>query len=187
MGRHGEITAQIGELLSRNLRGRGYTVHYDHGVSGEDVGTIVSWFEGEAGYRRESELSQLDIAVVDAHTKTIALLLDLEEQGDRSKTFLGDLFGSLLGDGIWFAGSPAPAVDQHTTLFVVGVSRSGHNPRNEYIEEKVNAARRSLGTRNAKIGRALIWTFTSKEELEERLPAEVERLIQSREAELMQA
>ncbi len=186
MKRHGEITAQMGELLARSLKGRGYVVHYDHGVTGEDVGTIVSWFEGKEGDGRESGLSQLDIVILDERTKKAVLLMEIEETSDRPKAILGDLFATLLGDGIRFSGYTDIEVDQHTILLVVTTSRFGRDAVDEYIEEKVNAVKAGLETRNSQIGEAFIWAFANSEELEERLPSEVEQLIATREAQLAQ-
>ncbi len=182
MKRHGELTAQIGELLSRGLKGRGYAVHYEPGVSVEDAATIVSWYQGKDEYCRECELSQLDMAVIDERAHKTVLLIEIEEANDRPKTFLGDLFAALLGDGIRFAGSMELAVDEQTGLLIVGVSRFPYEARNQYIEEKVNAAKANLGTGNARIGRVLIRTFSSEEELKERLLSEVEGLLREREA-----
>ncbi len=186
MKRHGEMTAQMGQLLARSLKPRGYVVHYDHGVTGEDVGTIVSWFEGKEGYGRDSELSQLDIVILDERTKKAVLLIEIEETSDRPKAILGDVFAALLGDGIRFGGYSDIAVDEHTILLVVAISRFGRDAVDEYIEEKVNTVKAALETRNSQVAEALIWKFANSEDLGERLPGEVERLIVAREAELAQ-
>lgn len=181
MKRHGELTAQLGELLAHRFSGRGYEVLYDHGLTGENVGTIVSWFERADGFSREAELSQLDIAIVDVHTQSAVLLMELEETNDRPKTFLGDLFGTLMGDGIRFAGSKELVVDEHTTLLVAGVSRFDHHLRAAYLCDKVYAVKPALSSGNAQIGAIHIQTFADDERLVEKLAGAVEALILKRE------
>jgi hypothetical protein len=181
-----ELTAQIGEHLLQDLTGRGYEVHYDHDVLDGDAGTIVSWFEGENGYGRESELSQLDLAVVEEGTRRAVLLIEIEEASDPPKALLGDLYGVLLGDEIHVKGHPAVSVDAYTTLLVASVSAIHHRCRDEYLEEKVNAAKAGLGMGNARLGQVLIWSYRTLQEMGQQLPGDVGSLISAREAEMAQ-
>ena len=96
LSKHGEITAQIGS----RLKYEGYDIFYDHGTSGKYVGKIVSTLK--KAYGREDELSQLDIAIVKEDSDEIAILVEIEETSDRPKTLLGDIFGVLLGEHIFF-------------------------------------------------------------------------------------
>ncbi len=96
MSKHGELTAEIGAKLTFD----GYDIFYDHGTSSENVGKIVSTLKKE--YGRDDELSQLDIAVVEQDSDKAVLLVEIEETSDRPKTFLGDIFGVLFGNHIYF-------------------------------------------------------------------------------------
>src|SRR3990172_5294661 len=114
----GELTPNAAERLSGYCDAKGYDVLYDHGPKKANVGTIVSWF-GEQ-YNREAELSQVDIAVVEKSSHKAIALIEIEETSDSPKTILGDVFGVLLGEHIWFGGKQELSVDEHTTLIVIG-------------------------------------------------------------------
>ena len=88
---HGKMTSILGKALSEHYSLKGYDVLYDHGIKSENVGKIVSWFGGQ--YNRESELGQLDVAVLEKDSNKVIALIEIEETNDRPKTLLGDIFG----------------------------------------------------------------------------------------------
>src|SRR5271157_4911215 len=98
----GQITVKVAETLCGYYESKGYDVLYDHDSTKENVGKIVSWFGDK--YGRESELSQLDIAIIEKGSDKALALIEIEETNDTPKTFTGDLFGVLLGDYISFRG-----------------------------------------------------------------------------------
>lgn len=168
MKSHGELTATMALKLSRDWEERGYKVLYDHGPSNENVGKIVSAIEKE--YRREDELSQLDIAIVKQGSNQVAALVEIEETTDKPKTLFGDIFGVLFGEYICFKRKELHVGD-FTTLIVVGVNKTKHEDRNAYILDQVNRVKTSLGTQNAKIGKVVIKTYADEGELIALLPS----------------
>ena len=170
MSKHGDITAGIG----KNLKIDGYKVFYDHGVSGKNVGKIVSTLEKD--YDRGDELSQLDIAIVEQNSDRVVALVEIEETSDRPKTLLGNIFGVLFGKYVCFKGKELQVGD-FTTFFVVGVSKTNHTDRNKHILDHLNRARPKLGTGNADIGKVLIKIFADKSELIDQLPFVLDRAI----------
>jgi len=167
MKSHGELTVKIALKISQILDKNEYKVHYDHGTSGENVGKIVSTIEKE--YSRGNELSQLDIAIVKQGSDQVAVLVEIEETTDKPKTFLGDIFGVLFGDYICFKRKVLDIGDS-STLIVVGVNKTYHKDRNEYILDQVNRVKARLGTQNAKIRKVEIMTYTDEGELLAKLP-----------------
>jgi hypothetical protein len=163
MSMHGEITAEIG----KGLKFEGYDIFYDHGTFSKNVGKIVSALVKD--YEREDELSQLDIAIVEQNSDKVVVLVEIEETSDRPKIFLGDIFGVLFGEYIFFKGNSLKVGD-FTTLIVVGVSKTNHKERNQYIQDQVNKVKASLDTLNSKIGKVVIKTYVDEEELETLLP-----------------
>jgi len=164
VSKHGELTAEIGEKLKFD----GFDVFYDHGPSGENVGKIVSTLKND--YGREDELSQLDIAVVEQDSDKAVLLVEIEETSDRPKIFLGDIFGVLFGNHVYFKKREL-RVGNFTTLLVVGISKNEHTARNEHIEKYANKIKGSLGTSNSEIGKIVIKIYRDEEDMLEKLPA----------------
>jgi len=170
MSKHGEPTA----LLGKGLKIEGYDVFYDHDIPGDHVGNIVSTF-GEA-YGREEALSQLDIAIVRQGSRKTIVLCEIEETSDRPKTLLGDIFGVLFGEHVFFKRKELEIGD-FTTLIVAGVSRSEHTKRNQHIQESANKIKTGLGTRNASVGKIVIETYESASELLSKLPLLLESAV----------
>jgi hypothetical protein len=164
---HGELTVKMALKLSVYWEERGYKVLYDHGPSNES-GTIVSTIKKE--YHREDELSQLDIAIVKQGSNQVAALVEIEETTDNPKTFIGDVFGVLLGEYIFFKRQELH-IGVFTTLIVVGVNKTNHKDRNAYISDQVNRIKTSLGTQNAKIGKVVIKTYIDEMELIAQMPS----------------
>ena len=171
----GELTAWIAEKISTDWEDRGYDVLYDHGKKGgnKNVGTIVSWFGDE--YNRESELSQADIAIVKKNSHNIFALIEIEETTDTPKTFLGDVFGILLGEHIVFSGKQKLSVDENTTLIVLGQSNICHQDRNKHIQNNAMKVKSSLSTANAAIGKVIVDSFADADELSVLLPSVLDR------------
>ena len=164
MSIHGEITAEIG----RNLKFEGYDIFYDHGTFSKNVGKIVSALVKD--FEREDELSQLDIAIVEQNSDKVVALIEIEETSDRPKLILGDIFGVLFGEHIFFKGI-ALRVGDFTTLVVAGVSKTNHKERNQYIQDQIIKVKASLDTLNSKIGKVVIKTYTDEKELGALLPS----------------
>jgi hypothetical protein len=152
----GELTAQIAETIKADWEKRGYDVYYDHKKKQEhkNVGKIVSALK--MAYGRDDELSQLDITVVEQGSAKAVLLVGIEENSDRPKTLLGDIFGVLFGKLVSFNKEPLKVGD-YTTLVVAGISKSKekHEDRKKKIEELANRAKGSLGTGMQRSGRWL--------------------------------
>ena len=169
----GELTVELAEKITPYWNDRGYKVFYDHGPSSENVGQIVSTLNKE--YHNGDEFSHVDIAIVKEDSNHIAILVEIEEKTDNPKTFLGDIFGVLFGEYIFFKRT-ALFIKANTTLVVVGVNRTNHNVRNKGIQDQLNRAKTRLGTRNARIGKVVVRTFADKDKLSEQLPSLLESL-----------
>jgi hypothetical protein len=160
---HGKMTVKAAETLFGYYDAKGYAVLYDHDSTKENVGKIVSWFGDQ--YNRESELSQLDIAIVKKDSDKAIALVEIEETNDTPKTFMGDLFGVFLGDHISFREERNILVGKYTTLIVLGKSKTMHKKRNEYLREKGMKVKSSLTTANSVIGKIVIDTFADEKGL----------------------
>ena len=95
---HGELTAEIGQSLNFD----NYEVLFDHGISGENIGKIVSYF-GDKN-QRGTQLSYLDIALVKKSSNKVVALIEIEEKANRPKTIIADIFGFLMGEKLTFHG-----------------------------------------------------------------------------------
>ena len=171
---HGQLTAKIAEEITPYWKKMGYDVLSDHGISSENVGKIVSVIKKP--YHKEDELSQLDIAIVKQGSNQVAVLIEIEETTDKPKTYLGDIFGVLLGEYICFKRKEIK-VGYFTTLIVIGINKTNHETRNNYIRDKATRVKTNLGTQNAKIGNILIKTYTDGGELVTQLPSVLDEAI----------
>ena len=169
--KHGPLTAEIGQILSKVLQGK-YEVFYDHGdpSKNKNVGKIVSAIEKD--FNRGDELSQLDIAIVKKSSNNkVSALIEIEETTDNPKTFLGDIFGLLMGNYILFGKKhDLFLVDEQTNLFVVGINKVDHKKHNDHIIEQVSHIKSKLSTNNAKTGKITIKTFSDDKNLLEKFP-----------------
>lgn len=159
---HGQITVKAAATLLGYYEKR-YDVFYDHDSTKVIVGKIVSWFGDK--YNRESELSQLDIAIIEKGSDKALALIEIEETNDTPKTFMGDVLGVLLGDHISFRGERKFSVGEYTTLIVLGKSKVMHKKRNEYLREQGMKIKSSLSTANSAIGNIVIDTFADEKGL----------------------
>lgn len=157
---HGQMTVRAAETLFGYYDVKGYDVLYDHSSTKVNVGKIVSWFGDK--YGRESELSQIDIAIVEKGSDKVLALMEIEETNDAPKTFMGDLLGVFLGDHISFRGERELLVGEHTTLIVLGKSKVMHNKRNEYLREQGMKIKSNLSSANSAIGNIVIDTFADE-------------------------
>ncbi len=155
---HGQLTAEIGN----SLKFENCDVFYDHGVSGKSVGKIVSYFSDKM--ERGSQLSYLDIAIVRKNTNEAIALIEIEETANRPKTIIADIFAFLMGEKVAFQGRELE-VGNKTILIVLGFSKVPHLKHNQYILEKVEKARSALDTKNSKIRKVLIETYSDKDNL----------------------
>jgi hypothetical protein len=171
MKAHGELTAWIASKISDDWKKRGYDVLYDHGTKNNDanIGKIVSWIGDK--YIRESELGQLDIAIVKESSGQIFALLEIEETADRPKTFLGDVFSMLMGEHITFGGKRELTVDKGTTLIIIGQSKVRHQERNKHLQNETMRVKFHLSTANSVVGNIVIDTFTDEDGLSALVPS----------------
>lgn len=170
MGKQGALTAAIGSQLTL----KNFDVYYDHGTASENVGKIVSTLK--PAYGKDDELSQVDIAIVEQDTEKVAALVEIEETSDRPKVLLGDIFGVLLGNHIFFKRRELQVGD-NTTLIVIGVSKTQHLERNKHIQDYVNKIKHSLGTQNSNVGKVVIKIFQDDKKVLAKLPALLEKIV----------
>lgn len=149
---HGKLTVEIAQHLQDFLKDKGYAVLYDHGdSSNKNVGTIVSWYGDGKKPERETELSQLDLAIIEIGSSKVVALIEIEETNERPKTLLGDIFCTLVGDQINFR-DESLLVGRWTTLLIVGFSKEPHVKRNQHILAKVERIKPALSSKNSSIG-----------------------------------
>jgi hypothetical protein len=171
MSKHGELTAELGE----NLKLEGYDIFYDHGEPSPSVGKIVSSIDKAPAMGEE--LSQLDIAIIEKTTNKAVALIEIEETTDTPKTFLGDIFGILMGKSISFKGNSGGwKIGNWTTLIIIGKGKN-HEKRNEYIRKMALKAKSTLGTENSQIGNIVIKTFSDGEKLPALLLSVLDRVL----------
>ena len=156
---HGQLTAEIGN----SLKPENCDIFYDHGVSGKSVGKIVSYFSDKK--ERGTQLSYLDIAIVRKNTNEAIALIEIEETANRPKTIIADIFAFLMGEKIVFRDKELE-VGNKTILIVVGFSKVPHPKHNQYILEKVEKAKSALDTKNSKIRKVLIETYSDRDNLQ---------------------
>ena len=171
MATHGQLTAAMGKSLELWLVPLGYKILYDHGDKEKsNVGNIVCWFGDDPRPKRETELTQLDIAVVKrvfGRPQTVALI-EIEESDDRPKTLLGDLFGILLADHVAFRGEEL-GVDARTELILIARGPEAHEPRMERLLAKVRECRGRMVGGGGAIGHIAGELFNEERQLEETL------------------
>jgi hypothetical protein len=168
MKSRGQLTAKMAREISPYWEKRGYFVLYDHDPSSKNVGKIVSSF-GKRPYGQSTQLSHIDIAIVEKSSDRVFALIEIEETTDKPKSLLGDVFGILMGEYISFGKERPLSVDEHTALFVSGKSKVSHKERIDYILDKVKRFSSNLGTRNSKIEKIDMKTFFTEHELKELL------------------
>lgn len=167
---HGELTAEIG----KSLKFEDYDVYYDHGTSSENVGRIISYFGSKNA--QGTQLSYLDIAIVEKNSNKVFALIEIEETSDKPKTLLGDIFGVLLGEHITFQGKSLD-VGEWTTLIIFGFANMLHHERRQYILEKVEKIKAAMDSGNSKIGQVVIEDFSDGKSLLESIPAMLDKLL----------
>jgi len=169
MAKPGSLT--VGVAKSLNLEG--HDVFYDHGdPANPNVGKIVSSIENAPAMGEE--LSQLDIAIIERATKSALALIEIEETADNPKTFLGDLFGILMGNSISFDDNSSNwKIGNWTTLIILGKGKN-HERRVDYIRAMALKAKSALETENSKIGHIVIGTFSEIESLKTMVREQIE-------------
>lgn len=174
---HGRLTSEVAITLSQELASRGFDVLFDHAVRGtvppQNLGKIASWFGPE--YRSFAQLGFLDIAVVSKKSEKAIVLVEIEETMDQPKVLLGDIFATLLGDGVKFQGKRDLHVGPWTTLVILGRSKlQSHRVRADFLSEQATQIKATLSTPNASIGQIVIDLFRDESDLLHKL----RRLIQ---------
>ena len=169
----GQLTTKMAREISPYWEKRGCYVLYDHDPSSHSAGKIVSSF-GEQPPRRSTQLSHIDIALVEKNSERIFALIEIEETTDKPKTLLGDVFGILLGEHLSFGKDHPLLVDENTALFVFGKSKFSHEERIAYVLDKVIRFSSNLGTGNSKIKKIDLKTFSTEGELKKLLTDHIE-------------
>ena len=175
-GSRGQLTGRMAREITPYWEEHGYSVLYDHDPSSENVGKIVSSF-GEQPYSRRTQLSHVDIAIVEKISDRVFALIEIEETTDKPKTFLGDVFGVLMGDYISFGRKRPLSVDEHTSLFVFVKSKVSRRERNKHLHEKVMKIKSMLSTGNSVIGWVDIKPFRDEKGLSVLLPFVLDRAL----------
>ncbi len=172
----GVLTTRLAAWLRSAYECKGFRILSDHGKKSADVGNIVSSM-GKPGFG--SELSQLDIAIVEpANPLRAIVLIEIEETNDKPKTLLGDAFATLIGDHVSFRGD-CLEIGERTTLLVLAHATEDHTKRNEFLRDGIEAARPGLRTGNKNIGKIFIESFADEKQLKERALARIDEAISS--------
>lgn len=173
---HGRLTVETAKHLQNSIKDKGYDVLYDHGdSSNKNVGTIVSWYGDGKKPEQGTELSQVDLAIVEQRSNKVIALIEIEETNDRPKTLLGDIFGTLMGDQVNFR-DKSLVVGRWTTLLIVGFSKAPNVKRYQHILAKVERTKSALGSRNSSIGKVIIKTFSDEAKLSTLLLYELDKM-----------
>jgi len=168
MSSHGALTAKIGDFLGISLNPNGYDVFHDHGKQKANVGKIVSWFGDAERPQRTTELSQLDIAIIERKSGHVVLLAEIEETNDTPKGLIADAYATLMADKVTFRRKPLD-VGVWTTLLILGKGPRRNERRNMHLSDLVEAGRYGLATGNAAIGHVIIESFDGEADLRVRL------------------
>ena len=169
----GQLTTKMARAISQYWEPRGYYVLYDHDPSSNNVGKIVSSFGGQPP-RRSTQLSHVDIALIEKSSGRVFALIEVEEMTDKPKVLLGDVFGILMGEHLSFGKDHPLLVDENTALFVFGKSKFSHAERISYVLDQVKRLSSNLETGNSKIKKIDIKTFSTDGELQELLTDNIE-------------
>ena len=175
-GSRGQLTGRMAREITPYWEEHGYSVLYDHDPSSENVTKIVSSF-GEQPYSRRTQLSHVDIAIVEKISDRVFALIEIEETTDKPETFLGDIFGVLMGDYISFGKKRPLSVDEHTSLFVFVKSKVSRRELNKHLHEKVMKIKSMLSTGNSAIGWVDIKPFRDEKGLSVLLPFVLDRAL----------
>ncbi len=179
---HGVRTAWVAQRLQEEFTDRGFDVLHDHGQKGVELddtpGKLRSWFGSKS--TRETALADLDLAVVsrdpnEAKKYKAYVLVEIEETTHKPKIILGDIFATLLGNGITFQGERALDVGNWTTFIVLAHNEhDSHRDRLAYLQEQAIQLKTHLATPNASIGRIILDTFRDETDLEDKLRRYIE-------------
>lgn len=167
----GQLTADVAKRLAEYYDKKGFDVLHDHGPNSKNKGEIVAYF-GERPSRK-TELSQLDMAIVERSSGKICALIEVEETSTRPKTLLGDVFGTLLAEHISFKGTPLD-VCEHASLIVVGKGDESDKALIDYLNQQMELIRSKMGNVKMKFGKVVIDVFTDEKRLEELLVDKVD-------------
>jgi hypothetical protein len=169
---NGVLTAAVAHSLKTEFYEKGFDVFHDHAQDGnespEGLGKIRSWF-GSA-LKSESLLANIDLAIVSRQNGKIYALIEIEETNNKPKVILGDILATLLGSGIAYQGNQDLEVGDWTTFLVmVKDVHKLHHDRLTFLCAQTNLLKKHLNTPNAEIGRIIIDTFSTSDQLEEKL------------------
>jgi len=167
----GQLTAEVAERLAEYYKDNSFDVLHDHGPDPKNMGTIAAYF-GER-LSRKTELSQLDMAIVERSSKKICALIEVEETSARPKTLLGDVFAALLAEHISFKGECLD-VCEHASLIVVGKGDESDKAMIDHLNQQVEAIRSKMRNAEMKFGKVVIKLFTDEDDLEKLLRDEID-------------
>ena len=68
-------------------------------------------------------------------------------------------------------------VGEFTTFIVVGISQPEHHERNQHIQDYANKIKGSLRTDNSRIGKVIVKTYQSENNLLSGLPSDLEKAV----------
>lgn len=177
---NGSLTALIALSLQQECKKQGYVVIHDHGLlevgSPDKPGKLRTWF-GDTP-KRQTLLSDLDIAIVNPDDSIVVALIEIEETTDKPKVILGDILACLLGNGISFKGKHDFQIGEWTTLVVIGHDEhQSHDVRIAFLNEQTNSLKSKLDTLNATIGRIIVDTYADEKQLAEKLDHHIHEAI----------
>lgn len=176
----GALTAQLAFSLQQEYEKQGYVVLHDHSSqetgSPDKLGKLRTWV-GDTP-KRQTLLSDLDIAIVNPDDNIVVALIEIEETTDKPKVILGDILAFLLGNGISFKGKHDFQIGEWTTLVVICHDENqSHDERIAFLNEKTNFLKSKLDTLNASIGRIVVDTYADEKQLVEALDHHIHEAI----------
>jgi len=100
-------------------------------------------------------------------------LIEIEESSASPKTLLGDVFGILLAEHIWFKDKTLEACE-HASLIVVGKGNKSDEAMINHLNQQVESIRSMIGNDKIYVGRVVIGCFADDKGLEELLKNKID-------------
>jgi hypothetical protein len=175
---HRKLARKMAHQISGYWEARGHSVLYDHDA---DHSKIFSSFDPLSD-GPETQLGQVDIAIVEKDGDHALALIVIEENTDEPTTILGALFGVLMGNQVSLRRRLAENRQQLlSTMILMGINRivvtDGRiEARIDYLRTKIEQVSPLLGTGNSSIHKVCIETFSDEESLYELLTDKLDEL-----------
>ncbi|MGB7539316.1 MAG: hypothetical protein WBM17_12330 [Anaerolineales bacterium] len=175
MDKHYTSTVELGKILDAELSPQNKIVIYDHGdTNNKNVGEITAYYGKEL--HRDNKLAEIDIAVLDDQRRII-MLIEVEENGDRPKTVIGDAVSTLLVDGIAFRSKPCTMIDGGATLLLLAKdSKVGHKDRMGEINKRIDQMLGNPVINRLKLKRVKLELFREPDEMKGIILKELDRI-----------